>query len=234
MECEFCGKSFYSKYTLQTHQKTAKKCVRLNPEQADFKCEFCDKTLNSKQRFEEHVELCKDRKDKIIEELKAELSEKTKRVTELEIKVDVLEKLVDKGWNCKRKQPSNELGILKTDKEYINDILIPFITMDIIKGGYKRIVKCIADNYLTNVYCCVDSSRRKFTFKTSKGYETDIGCEKLLAILRTTDIKARCLQLLNSDRTLSDVFIESKEYGLIFCIFTNSQMFATELSKYLC
>ena len=68
MDCEFCGKSFYSKYTLQTHQKTAKKCVRLNPEQTEFKCEFCSKTLNSKQRFDEHFKICKERKDRIIDE----------------------------------------------------------------------------------------------------------------------------------------------------------------------
>lgn len=93
MDCEFCGKQFCSKYTLQIHQKTTKACISLQPEQPkpeEFICRFCLQDF-SKKRFESHVKNCKERKDKLILELQGELQESKNLVSELQTKVLVLE-----------------------------------------------------------------------------------------------------------------------------------------------
>jgi hypothetical protein len=267
--CEFCGKDFYSKYTLKTHQQTAKACVQLKPLiQECFQCDGCHKTLHSKARFEEHVKNCKDQKDIIIEKLKEELRDKTNIITRLEehitkeeittsafsrekstleTKIHFLEKQVaDKEEYIKimsaliqkPKIEKGEMDLLNTNVEFVNNSIIPNITADTVKGGYKRVVKSIIDNYLkddfgTPVYKCVDPSRKKFQYRTDNGVETDIGCTKLLSILEGTHIKDHCIKLIKENRELFNVFFESGEYGYITKIFSDDVRLSSELVKHL-
>ena len=57
MECEYCKKSFSNKSNLNTHQKNAKYCLKIQgikPE-AIFVCTYCDKEFNSKHYFTSHI-----------------------------------------------------------------------------------------------------------------------------------------------------------------------------------
>ena len=46
MECEYCKKQYMSKYILERHQKTTKKCLALQGKKTDIKCEHCEKCFS--------------------------------------------------------------------------------------------------------------------------------------------------------------------------------------------
>ena len=62
MQCEFCQKTFSTKGSLNTHQKSAKYCLRLQPgnQQADtnYECGGCGKMYSRRERFLTHQDQC--------------------------------------------------------------------------------------------------------------------------------------------------------------------------------
>lgn len=63
-KCEFCSSIFKSNSTLNTHQKTAKYCLKIQNKVDDdkksklFNCEYCQKSLTSFQRLTIHEQKC--------------------------------------------------------------------------------------------------------------------------------------------------------------------------------
>jgi len=253
MDCEFCGKHFCSKYTLQTHQKTTKACIRLQPEQQtveEFMCQFCLQEF-SKKRFDSHVKNCKERKDKLIFELQRELQESKNIVSELQTKVLILETQLQSKIEhiqdirlitnkSSKKQIPQPFEILQTSPEHINEAVLPHITERVVKGGYKSVIKGIIENYLTDdtgriLYKCSDPSRRVFQYITEQNEVVrDKNCVKLLNFVRQSSIQAHCDSLVKENRRLFDSLLDSNELLEISNLFKNDDMFASELTKYLC
>ena len=64
MNCEFCNQGFSTKSNLTNHQRTVKKCLKLQEEHnpniqvKSFKCEFCTKQLTSQFTLNYHLNNC--------------------------------------------------------------------------------------------------------------------------------------------------------------------------------
>jgi hypothetical protein len=60
IECEFCKKELHNKYSLQTHQKTTKYCLKLQgkPQIKSFACSGCSKVFTTKQFLYQHQQRC--------------------------------------------------------------------------------------------------------------------------------------------------------------------------------
>jgi hypothetical protein len=54
MTCQYCKKVYTNKYTLNTHQKTAKACLKLQKNNTDIKCQYCEKTFSSQSSLNLH------------------------------------------------------------------------------------------------------------------------------------------------------------------------------------
>ena len=70
-KCDYCEKEYSSKGTLETHQKTAKFCLRLRNNKEEIKilkCNYCEDNFTLKCNLERHYETCKSRQRKIKEE----------------------------------------------------------------------------------------------------------------------------------------------------------------------
>jgi uncharacterized coiled-coil protein SlyX len=61
MECDFCKKTFSTKYLLSQHQKKTKYCLDIQGEQSIFECNFCHKHLSTKDRLIVHTNSCKEK-----------------------------------------------------------------------------------------------------------------------------------------------------------------------------
>jgi chromosome segregation ATPase len=54
MNCQYCKKVYTNKYTLNTHQKTAKACLKLQKNNTAIKCHYCEKTFSSQSSLNLH------------------------------------------------------------------------------------------------------------------------------------------------------------------------------------
>jgi hypothetical protein len=94
MECEFCKKVFKTKYTLSTHQTTAKNCLLLQgktdgEESSNYECNFCDKKFSRIYHLERHEDICKIKKQEEHKKIKSQIrqeKEYEKEINELKIK----------------------------------------------------------------------------------------------------------------------------------------------------
>jgi hypothetical protein len=106
MECDFCKKTFSTKYLLTQHQKKTKYCLDIQGEQSIFECNFCHKHLSTKDRLIVHTNSCKEKtrheytekelviKKEFDERLKlAEniIQEKNEYISKLEAKLEKIE-----------------------------------------------------------------------------------------------------------------------------------------------
>ena len=69
IKCEYCKKIFSTKSSLNNHQKTAKYCLILQDNEKkinSFECEYCKKKYTTKQVFINHVNICKDKKEILL------------------------------------------------------------------------------------------------------------------------------------------------------------------------
>ena len=123
-KCEYCNKEYSSKGILETHQKTAKFCLRLRnnkeKEIKTFKCEFCEDNFNLKHVLERHHGRCKikkinDKENSIVNELKDELLLlKTKYEYEIKMKDEQIK--MKEEYHLKEQKMKDEI-IYKLEKE---------------------------------------------------------------------------------------------------------------------
>lgn len=79
ISCPYCNKEYTNKTVLLKHQTTTKKCLEIQKSLniksniQIFSCQFCDKILTTKQRKNDHENICKVKKEKIIEDNLSEL-----------------------------------------------------------------------------------------------------------------------------------------------------------------
>jgi hypothetical protein len=58
MECVFCKKILSTQYSLKTHQKTTKSCLKIQGiENKNFECFVCKKTFEKKFTYQKHIRL---------------------------------------------------------------------------------------------------------------------------------------------------------------------------------
>ena len=193
MDCEFCQKTFLTKYTLERHKRTSKKCNITEERQLDLpQCKYCHKSFAQLDRHKCKVE------QKLIEKLEEEIKDSKK---ELEDKTDIIMshelwilELQEENENLK-KQNENLTIALRNAKEprtVVNNITNN-ITLNIIDfkqiekrlhktlknktykdllGGLEPYMDIIASSLNTKdstYYNCTDHSRQVFAFKDEKG-----------------------------------------------------------------
>jgi hypothetical protein len=112
LKCQFCEKEFQNISSFNLHQRTAKYCLeKQGKENIEYQCKYCKKFFTNKQRLETHLEICS-----------VKLSESSKKIKDLEIKIKELEKLKtkkDKIIEKLEKEKVKELEKLESKKDKI-------------------------------------------------------------------------------------------------------------------
>lgn len=200
MECCYCKKNFLNKFTLSTHQKTTKYCIKLQNieiETNNFECNFCKKILYTKQNLSSHLISCNEKKiqDRVKEQLekqekfykeqlekqekfyKEQLEKKEKQNNYL---LSKLEKLANKA--IERPTTTNntinnkiELHTFPSQKEIDRKIESQF-NDKYLWDGMKGVAQFVYDHIInledgSIAYACFDTSRQVFKYKDEKGNE---------------------------------------------------------------
>jgi hypothetical protein len=110
LECEFCKKILSTIYSLKSHQKTVKSCLKIQGKLTEisyFNCEYCDKKFTIKSNLSAHDKICKKR-------LKAKRDIEIRK-KELDIKnAEILQQLIEENNNLK-----DEKNKIKNENEKI-------------------------------------------------------------------------------------------------------------------
>lgn len=123
-KCEFCNKDYTTKTILNTHQKTAKKCLALRGENTDtkdntYKCDVCEYTTRQKGNLAIHISSCKtkisqkysslERDNARLEKDKVRLeNEKQTLLNEVEKLKMEIEKLSEENKKLREKEQKHE------------------------------------------------------------------------------------------------------------------------------
>jgi hypothetical protein len=131
--CEYCKKTFSTKYTLFTHQKTVKSCKN-NIEKKSYYCEYCKKSFSTMKNLVYHTSICDIKKDidnKIQEDIKNKENKK------------IIENEIEKYKNEIEKNHNEELQKLKEDltKSYADQIQSLTISNKILETRLEDTVK---------------------------------------------------------------------------------------------
>jgi len=114
MECKYCGTILKSKYSLETHQRTAKYCLIQQKKLKEYKCicKFCNKVFKNEDDLSFHIITCDIKKNQddhltLIEEHCGKISQLEKEKHYLYQKLrDYEEKIIclEKDNNILRKE----------------------------------------------------------------------------------------------------------------------------------
>lgn len=186
-KCSFCKKTFTSKSNLRTHVNTAKYCISTRPGNSSvsvkviFKCEGCDSELSSRQMLDSHKSRClqfiqkktEEEHSKQITSLEKIISEKEKRIKELESKLENIAlkaisrpTVVNTNTDNRVQQTINNLIPVTDDhlKEQSR-----FLTLEHIKQGAVGYANFACEHALKDRVTCTDLSRRKIKYKNPEG-----------------------------------------------------------------
>ena len=121
MKCDYCDKTLSNKYSLVTHQQTAKYCLKLQGKNNyNFQCIYCKRNLSTKNHLDSHYNSCTKKKCKDDEILNIN------KIKELKIILDKKNIYIDERAR-QLKEKDNQIIEYKEqlkakDKQYIKQL----------------------------------------------------------------------------------------------------------------
>lgn len=228
-KCEFCNKSFKTKYNLKSHIERSKICMTKRGQEplSEFTCVKCDYITMFKSDLTRHMNLCKKKengsmsallneKDKQITQLRLQLKEKDDIIREKDnIIKDLAEKAIVNAkptinhTNTTTNTTINNLQMISEDdiKEHAKNL-----TLDHIKKGALGYSEYFLEYPLKDRIACTDYSRRKIKYKNEQGEIVTDPEMTTLSDLLFKSIKARNRELtIQYTNELTDKFKTAKD-----------------------
>ena len=198
MECQFCHNVFSNKQNLNSHQKKAKYCLKLQGKtiNTEYKCDGCSKTFTIKGNLIKHQKICRNdvRNDRLLEENE----EYKKQIIILEDRNKNLEKQL---LNLQERYDNLSLTAVKrpvnnnTKNIHINNFIqkmeplrvedieesVPMLTLDHHVKGAEGYAEYALEFPFKDKIVCVDVNRNKIKYKDGEGNVIeDVGFRKMM------------------------------------------------------
>ena len=239
MECPYCNNVFSSKTNLNTHQKTAKYCLKLQEINipVHFICKKCDKTFIHKHIYQKHISTCINtdtlEENKLLKQenkyLKETIDKLEQTIKELQDDLkDVAVSAVSRPTsitNNTNNNTSNTQNILmnltpfEMNKENFTEKIQDHFDKNYLVNGQKGVVQFVVEKILKDkdgklMYICTDPSRQIYRFKSNDGIiERDVKAKKLTSVFYE-EIKGKSYTITNNEiqNGNSDMFLEYSGY----------------------
>lgn len=174
MECGHCKSILATKYSLNTHMKTNKKCINIQKNKGidiesikAFVCEYCKTSFTSKDNYKNHMlKSCKEKFEVLEKKLHEIIQEKDKIIQEKDIiiatllaKNELLLEDKNKSFSCieeiakqpkiqSNKQTLNMMTPLSFDKKDVKNAIKDAFNNNYFYDGQKGVAKFAVDNLL--------------------------------------------------------------------------------------
>ena len=199
MECQFCKNIFSTKTNLNSHQKTAKYCLKIQGIEVEkkYECKWCNKLFTIFSNFERHKKVCKDPKK--IEEYEYQTKIKDQEIMNVKEENNILKKEIEmlKNTICELRADKKDLQerydnlsltavkrpvnntkniqinnfIQKMEPLRIEDIeeSVPMLTLDHHVKGVEGYAEYALEFPFKDKIVCVDVNRNKIKYKDGEG-----------------------------------------------------------------
>lgn len=226
MKCEFCSNNFSNKQNLNSHQKKAKYCLKIQGVKGiEFECTNCSKIFNSKHDHKRHISTCK--KGNTVENMRILLTNQSDQIIALKKEVEILR--ADKKDLQERydnlsitavKRPTTSTKNIQINNYIKNmppllesDIKenVQYLTLDHHVKGAEGYAEYALEFPFKDKIVCVDTARNKIKYKNEEGdVIEDIGFRKMMVKL-CRELKDRSFNLSQEHyEKLSDNFSEKE------------------------
>jgi len=183
--CQYCTKTYCNKSSLIHHQKTAKKCLRVQNKEVTicFTCDGCSNTFTRKDTYQIHLTNCARYIEiQLSEEYEGQLIEKDE---EIELLNEEVQQHKDENASLReqiaelQKRPTNitvnnnqvynqtvQFYVDKMERRYYDRVIhkeVKSLTFSDLKSPTNFADWTAAK--LTNIVFCTDRSRKNFIFK---------------------------------------------------------------------
>ena len=144
--CDFCGNTFVHKQNLNSHQKKAKYCLKIQGVKGvEFGCTLCDRIFHSKYECDRHEKTCK--KSKLVDFLKKQVEYQKKQVDDQKIEIkDQKIKIADQKIEIAELRIKNKM--LQDLQDNYKELSITAIKSTNTKTSTKNIQ---INNYIKNM-----------------------------------------------------------------------------------
>ena len=235
MECQFCSNVFSNKQNLNSHQKKARYCLKIQGVQIPkkYKCTGCIKDFEIFSNFERHKKICKNPNK--IQEYKDKIREISEELTNFRETVKVLQKeneilqqdkkdlqerydnlsitAVKRPVNNNTKNIQINNYIQKMEPLKMEDIqeTVPMLTLDHHVKGAEGYAEYALEFPFKDKIVCVDVNRNKIKYKDGEGNVIeDVGFRKMMTKM-CESLKDRSFNLCQEHyEKLSDKFTEKE------------------------
>jgi len=199
MECQFCKNIFSTKTNLNSHQKTAKYCLKIQGIEVEkkYECKWCNKLFTIFSNFERHKKVRKDPKK--IEEYEYQTKIKDQEIMNVKEENNILKKEIEmlKNTICELRADKKDLQerydnlsltavkrpvnntkniqinnfIQKMEPLRIEDIeeSVPMLTLDHHVKGVEGYAEYALEFPFKDKIVCVDVNRNKIKYKDGEG-----------------------------------------------------------------
>lgn len=177
LTCDYCSKSYNNISNLNRHQKTAKKCLRLQNKDVviNFTCDGCSSTFTRKDNHQTHLTNCARYIEvQLSQEYEYQLIEKDEKIESLQDEIERLRKQVAKLQKRPTTIVNNNNTYNQTVQFYVDKMEHRYYDRS-IEGDVKSLTYSdlkTPTNFadwtavkLTNIVFCTDSSRKNFIYR---------------------------------------------------------------------
>ena len=205
MECKFCHNSFSNKQNLNSHQRKAKYCLKIQDVDPGYKykCNICFKNFgNESSNYRKHIKKCESNQsftkyNRKIEKLENKLREMDKENTKLHIEIELLrtdkkdlQQRYDKLSLTAVRRPANNTKNIQINN-YIQNMeplrledikkSVPQLTLEHHVKGAEGYAEFALEFPFKDKIVCVDVNRNKIKYKNGDGdVIEDIGFRKMM------------------------------------------------------
>lgn len=228
--CEYCNKKFSTLFNLSKHKKTATYCIEIQKTKFNkdvsvlsFICDHCSLSFNNKYSHQAHLNVCKVKKEnERIIQLEKELQEKNTEIADLKQQIREKDLYIQNTPRITNiyQNTTYEINfqtvfekLIPFTEENIKQRILSILPRHLIEYNNYNLVLNFCSNFarkITDMVILTDKARGLVFIKNKDGEREKHQVKGFISRCLVSS-KEECIQLLNSTRSLLEIYSVREE-----------------------